>query len=197
MAYSVNNAPPHAAPNWRVFGPGDSILKSVTRMAALKELLQLLINAIAENNATNVIQLPQFTSQTDDDAGLMTASGAIPYKIVVDPVTGAESLKSVNFLNDYLAWTTPTAGDLAGVDNPYDAFIYMLRQVNRLNDAIRQGGLINSAAGLTTLVDDETARERQFTINVQTVAIVTATGSIESIIQEHGLIADMQAGILI
>ena len=166
-------------------------------MAALKELLQLLINAIAENNATNVIQLPQFTSQTDDDAGLMTASGAIPYKIVVDPVTGAESLKSVNFLNDYLAWTTPTAGDLAGVDNPYDAFIYMLRQVNRLNDAIRQGGLINSAAGLTTLVDDETARERQFTINVQTVAIVTATGSIESIIQEHGLIADMQAGILI
>jgi hypothetical protein len=197
MAYSVNNAPPNSAANWRVFAPGDSILKSVSRMAALKEILQILINAIAENNATNTIQLPQFTSSTDDDSGLFSAAGSIPYKILIDPVSGDESLKSVNYLSDNLTWVTPTTGDLTGIDNPYDALIYMLRQVNRLNDVIRAGGLVNSAAGLTTLVDEETTRERQFTINTQTVAIITATGAVESILQEHGVIADMQAGILV
>jgi hypothetical protein len=197
MAYSVNNAPPNAHPNWRIFDPGDSILKSVTRMAVAYELLQLLINAISEYNATNTIQLPTFELAVDGDAGSFTASGSVPFKILVDATSGEQTKKAVSYLNDNLAWVTPTTGDLAGIDNPYDALIYMCRQILRLNDAIRAGGLINSASGLVTLTTDDTAREHQFTFGVQTVAVVNADGTVGNQIQEHGLVADMQAGILV
>lgn len=196
MAYSVNNAPPNAHPNWRVFNPGDSILNSTSRMAAANELLQLIINAISEYNATNTIQLPTFELSIDGDAGAFTASGSIPFKILVDAQSGEQTKKSVNYLNDNLSWTTPTSGDLANIDNPYDALVYMIRQILRLNDVIRAGGLINSASGLVTMTTDDTAREHQFTFGVQTVAVVGANGTVTNLIQEHGVIADMQAGIL-
>lgn len=196
MSYSQNNAPANGEANWRIYSPGDSILKSNTRMAALYEILQLLINAIAEYNANNSIQIPQLTLSLDGDANAFNASGSVPYKTLVDAV-GAQTKKAVNYLADYSAWTTPTTGELAGIDNPYDALIAMITQVNRLNDAIRAGGLINSAAGLTTLTDDNTTKEYQFTVGVQTVAVVEANGSVSNVIQEHGLIADMQHGLFV
>ncbi len=196
MAYSQNNAPANGEANWRVFSPGDSKLKSNTRMAALYETLQLLINAIAEYNANNIIQLPQFTLSIDGDANAFSSSGAIPYRTIVD-AQGAMTKKSVNYLAEFAEWTTPTTGELKDIDNPYDALIAQITQVNRLNDAIRAGGLINSAAGLTTLTDDNTTKEYQFTVGVQTVAVVEANGSVSNVIQEHGLIADMQHGLFV
>jgi hypothetical protein len=194
MAYSQNNAPANGEANWRVFSPGDSKLKSTTRMAALYETLQILINAIAEYNANNTIQLPQFTLNLDGDANAFTASGSVPYKILVD-AQGAQTKKAINYLADFADWITPTTGELKDIDNPYDALIAQVTQTNRLNDAIRAGGLINSAAGLTTLTDDNTTKEYQFTVGVQTVAVVEANGSVSNVIQEHGLIADMQHGL--
>lgn len=194
MAYSQNNAPANGEANWRAFSPGDSVLKSNTRMAALYEILQMLINAIAEYNANNTVQLPQFTLTLDGDANAFNASGTIPYKVNVDS-QGAQRKKAINYLAEFSTWTTPTTGELKDIDNPYDALIAMVVQVNRLNDAIRAGGLINSAAGLTTLTDDNTTKEYAFTANVQTVAVVEANGSVSNVIQEHGLIADMQHGL--
>lgn len=194
MAYSLANKPPDAQENWRAFNPGDSILKSTTRMAVIYELLQLIINAITEYNTSNVNQISQFALSNDGDQGAFTSSGSIPFKVLPVPVDGRD-YESINNIADYLEWNVPTTGELAGFKNAYDALIHCFEQVNRLNDIIKVGGLINSASGLTTLDKSGAQKEHTFTVGVQTVAVVTATGSVANVIQEHGIIADMQNGL--
>jgi hypothetical protein len=196
MAYSSTNRPPAGNPNWRVFEPGDSILKSETRMAAIYECLQILVIAIAEFNASNIISLTQFEMGFDVDAGNMNASGGVPYQVSVD-TAGAETKKAVDYLGSYSGWTTPTTGELADLDNPYDALVYLVRQNNRLNDAIRPNVLINDPKGLSTLNDNLTENQYDFTLAIPFTAEVKADGSVSNLLQEYGIIADMQNGVLV
>jgi hypothetical protein len=196
MAYSSTNRPPAGNANWRVFEPGDSVIKSVTRMAAIYECAQILVIAIAEFNAANTIALTQFEMGFDVDAGNMSASGAVPYQITVD-TAGVETKKAVNYLGTYAGWTTPTTGELVDIDNPYDALVYLVRQNNRLNDAIRPNVLINDPKGLSTLNDNQTENQYDFTLSIPFTAEVQTDGSVSNLLQEYGIIADMQNGVLV
>jgi hypothetical protein len=198
MAFTRNTAPPNLVPNWRVFDPGDSGLKSVTRMAALNELQEKLIKGTREFNASNTIQLPQFQLTIDGDTNELTASGSMEYRIDVDPTTGDQSKQYVNYIAPYFEWTTPTTGELKGQETPQAALAYMLRQLNRLNDSITPGRLFGDPRGLVTLDDNASTNNESFTVaGLPVIVSESATGQVLYELLEYGVISDLQHGILV
>lgn len=198
MAFTRNTAPPNLSPNWRVFDPGDSGLSATTRLAAFNELQKRLMVATREFNASNSLQLPQFQLNIDGDANEMTAGGSFEYRIDVDPVTGDQKKEYVNYIDPYLTWTTPTTGDLKGQPSPQAALAYILRQLNRLNDSITPGRLFGDPRGLVTLDDNASTSLETFTVaGLPVIVSESATGQVIYDILEYGVIADLQAGILV
>jgi hypothetical protein len=87
---------------------------------------------------------------------------------------------------------------LKGSKSLYDAAIAILKQQNRLNDAIREDTLIKSAKPLVTLTDNETESQYDFAMALPMTAVVDlATGNVSYELQEYGIIADMQNGVLV
>jgi hypothetical protein len=193
MAYSVNQAPPLAQTSWTTFDPGDSDnIVSEVRLGAFYEQLQKLTDMIREFNASNILQLPQVESTIDADAGELTGSLSIPFQVIVDPTTGEQTRKAVNYLTSVAAYVPATTGELKDIDNPYDALVSMARQVARMLDVIRPGRLINDARSLLTLVADESAGEYTLSFVFPTASSYGATGTIIHKPQEIGSIADLQ-----
>jgi hypothetical protein len=198
MAYTTNNAPPAALPSWRDFAPGDSTIISPKRCKALLEAFQSLSNGIRDYNQANSLQVPAVQIGFDVDGGTFTCSGSIPYRVVVDATTGDQSKEAVNYIASYAPWTVPTTGELKSTKSLYDAAIAILKQQNRLNDAIREDTLIKSAKPLVTLTDNETESQYDFAMALPMTAVVDlATGNVSYELQEYGIIADMQNGVLV
>jgi hypothetical protein len=197
MAFTRNTAPPNLETSWKDFAPGDSILKSTTRFAALNELNQILIIGTREFNAANSVVLPQSQSSIDEDVLEFNGAGELEYRIDVDPVTGIQTKEYSNYLASYISWIVPTTGELEGQKSPQAAFAYMLRQVNRLNDSITPGRLFNDPRGLVTLTDEDTNSKELYTMaGLPVVASVSATGGVEFSLLEYGVISDLQHNAL-
>jgi hypothetical protein len=197
MAFTRNTAPPNLETSWKTFAPGDSILKSTTRLAALNELNQVLIIGTREFNAANSVKLPQSQSAIDEDNLEFNGAGELDYRIDVDPATGDQSKEYVNYLEAYIPWVVPTTGELAGQKSPQSAFAYMLRQANRLNDSITPGRLFADPRGLVTLTDEDTNSKEVYTMaGLPCVASVSATGGVEFVLLEYGVISDLQHNAL-
>jgi hypothetical protein len=198
MAYSTNNSPPANLTSWRDFAPGDSTIVSEKRGDAIQEIVQKLQIAIQEYNQANSLQVDNMQVGYDVDTREFSCSGAIPYKIVVDAATGDQTVEAVNYISDFAAWTVPTTGELKGTKSLYDAFIAIVKQQNRLGDAIREDALTKSAKPLTNLVNNESESRYDFTLQMPIVVTVdAATGVASYKLYDVGAIADLQHGVLV
>jgi hypothetical protein len=187
MAPSIALRPGNTA-NIHSFVPGDSILKSLTLVSAVQELVELLDITIFDYNQDNPTLLYPDIS-VNYDAGVCTATIPVPYR----KVAGVK--KSVDYLNAYSGWVTPTTGELTGVDNILDAYMYLLDSLGDANDALRPGLVIQSAKGTTTNNDDGVAKERQTSFNLPYDTVVNlTTGIIEKIFQDYVYFVDKQQG---
>lgn len=174
--------------NINSFVPGDSPLKSTTLVGAMQEVVELLDIVIFDYNQDNPTLLYPDISIAYD-AGVCTATIPVPYR----KVAGVK--KSVDYLNAYSNWTTPTTGELAGIDNILDAYIYLLDALGDANDALRSGLIIQSAKSTTTNVDDAVAKERQTSFNLPYDTVVNlTTGVVEKIFQNYPYFVDTQQG---
>lgn len=174
--------------NINSFVPGDSILKSTTLLGAMQETVELLDIVIFDYNQDNPTLLYPDIS-VGYDAGICTATIPVPYR----KVAGVK--KSVDYLNDYSGWVTPTTGELTGVDNILDAYIYLLDSLGDANDALRPGLIIQSAKSTTTNNDDGVAKERQTSFNLPYDSVVNpVTGIVEKVFQNYVYFVDKQQG---
>jgi hypothetical protein len=174
--------------NINSFVPGDSILKSTTLVGAMQETIELLDIVIFDYNQDNPTLLYPDIS-VNYDAGVCTATIPVPYR----KVAGVK--KAVDYLNAYSGWTTPTTGELTGVDNILDAYIYLLDSLGDANDALRPGLIIQSAKTTTTNNDDGVAKEKQTSVNLPYDTVVNqTTGVVEKIFQNYPYFVDIQQG---
>jgi hypothetical protein len=174
--------------NINSFVPGNSILKSTTLVAAMQETVELLDIVIFDYNQDNPTLLYPDIS-VSYDASVCTATIPVPYR----KIAGVK--KAVDYLNAYSGWTTPTTGELAGVDNILDAYIYLLDSLGDANDALRPGLIIQSAKTTTTNNDDGVAKEKQTSFNLPYDTVVNqTTGVVEKIFQNYPYFVDIQQG---
>jgi hypothetical protein len=177
-----------SATNYHLFEGGDSIIKNPTLLGALQEVVEVLDLVILEYNQNNTT-LPYPDINVSYDAGVCTSSIPVPYR----KINGEK--KSVDYLNPYSGWVVPTTGELAGIDNILDAYMYILGAVGDGNDALRPGLIVQDARTTTTNVDDAIAKERatSFTLPYDTLTD-SQTGKVSKVFQDYFTILDGQLG---
>jgi hypothetical protein len=176
------------ATNYHLFEGGDSKIQSPTLLGALQEVTELLDATILDYNQNNPTLLyPDIT--VNYDAGVCTSAIPVPYR----KVGGVKT--SVDYLNPYSGWTTPTTGELVGITNILDAYLYILDAVGDGNDALRPGLIIQSAKTTTTNTDDAVAKEVQTSFNLPYDTVTDpVTGKVSKVFQDYFTILDGQLG---
>jgi hypothetical protein len=175
------------ATNYHGFEAGDSVLASDNLLAAYFELKNLVLKSIKSYNQENPDLLyPEPDVSADDNTNTDTLSIEIPYR----KVGGVK--KSVNYLDAYSGWTTPTTGELDGIDNILDAFWYLAEAVDYGFNKLIPNVIIADTKGLVTVGDDGSKRSVTSTLPYNT--IVSAIGVPTQVALDAFVFLDMQEG---
>jgi hypothetical protein len=175
---------------FQTFAPGDSIIKSETRLPAYFETAQLLHSAILEYNQENpTVPYPVSALSFNDDDSTATFSIQIPYLI------SAAGKKARDYIKDATTWVVPTTGEMVGIESLLDAFEYQTRILSYVNDKLRANVIINSPQGLITYDDNYTNAEWAIGFTLPYNAVVNATGQLLKTAINYPVFLDMQEGL--
>jgi hypothetical protein len=167
--------------NHNGFIPGDSKLKSITLLGAIFECKTRLLLAIKAYNRQNP-ELPIAEPEVgSDDNDLRNTLGVtLPYR------RSAAGKKSLAYFAAYSDWTTPTTGELTGVDNIADAMFYLLDSADQVLQEMTPNDFLADPKGLITITDNNTSRTMAMTLPFDLI-IDDATG-VESRPPVNGII---------
>jgi hypothetical protein len=178
--------------NFRTIDPGDAIVVSTNRAAALQETHNRILNALTDYNRENPsVPLEVPTSSYDDDAGTAAQTAVFPFYI---DATGIEKVQTALYLPDAAGWVVPTTGEFAGVENVFECFMKQVRYWLRINDSIRTNVLVNSANGLVTLETNNTDSTYTISMGLPFDPTLSATGQVVKQIFDVAAILDLQRG---
>jgi hypothetical protein len=176
------------ATNINLFEGGDSNITSATLLGAMQEITEVLDLGIAAYNADNTL-LPYPDIDITYNAGVCSATIPVP----MDKVAG--EWVALNYLNAYIPWVVPTTGELTGIANALEAYLYILEAVGDANDLLRPGSIIQSAKGTTTDALDKIAKVNNTTFTLPFDTVVDAvTGAVSKVFQNFHVITDLQQG---
>jgi hypothetical protein len=176
---------------FQTFDPGDSIIKSITRVAAFFECATLLHSAILEYNQENpTVPYPVSAFSFNDDDSTATFSIQIPYAIT------ATGKKARDYIKDATTWVVPTTGELAGVESLLDALEYMTRIMSYVNDKLRSNVIINSPQGLVIYDDNYTEAQWSISFTLPYNSVVDITGQVRKDGINYPVFLDMQEGLV-
>lgn len=137
------------------FDPGDSILKSTSIIAAFVELSARYGIAVAAYNAANpVVAIAAPDSSIDPETGLRTSTFTILGNETFDTVSNRYKLQTLNYIGAYSNWTTPTTGNLEGVDNLPEALYLIMQVMKQNNDLVQPNLLFADPSGNTVITDN-------------------------------------------
>jgi hypothetical protein len=173
------------------FDPGDSIIKSVDRVAAFFETASRLQAATIDYNSENeIVPVPPATLTWNDEDNTVTFSATSTY----ERTPTGDSAR--NYIGNSTGWVIPTTGEMAGIDSLEDAFKYQVNEMLQVCDILRPNVLLNSPKGLVTFDDNRTQSNwlTAFTLPYNTV--LSATGVIEKRAANFCLYLDDQLGLV-
>jgi hypothetical protein len=135
----------------RLFDPGDSILKSETKIDALYELSARMAEAQAQANIDNPSNPLSFVteSQTNENNQLTQVYNFVfPARETLNDDQTDTVLKPRPQLGEYLPWEV-TTGDLAGTTSAEEALDRLAKQVNIFEKKIPDTNTLNTPNTIT------------------------------------------------
>jgi hypothetical protein len=196
MAYPTDYVPPAGLTSWTEIDAGDSIINTDKRFKAFHQSLLRLINSTrAYNQANPSVPVAQLEMSHDADANLLEVSGSLAYKREANG-TGGFINTALNYLGNFSDWTIPTTGEFEGTKSLQDAVLYQADQLLRFLDYVTETEAIKNISELFEMTDNKSTGAYDFTFKMPTVSTIGADGTPQVIVQELGIIGDLQAGLI-